>query len=108
MYPSGYFENMYRIQQTDVFATWLAALRNSKARARILGRLESARLGHLGDTKPMGGGIREMRVHLGPGYRVYFTRRGGNLLLLLCGGEKSTQSRDVERARRLLEVLRER
>jgi len=99
---------MFRIQQTDVFSKWLSALRDTKAQARILARLESARLGNLGDTKPVGGGIREMRLHLGPGYRLYFSRRRGTLLLLLCGGEKSTQSRDVERARRLLGTLTER
>ena len=99
---------MYRIQQTEVFAKWLAALRCARVRARILARLESARLGNLGDTKSMGRGIWEMRLHLGPGYRLYFTRRSDRLLLLLCGGEKPTQARDVERARRLLEALHRR
>jgi putative addiction module killer protein len=81
-------------------------LRDAKAKARILARLESARLGNLGDTKALGG-VREMRVHVGPGYRVYFTQRHGAVLLLLCGGAKSSQVRDIERARLMLAELDE-
>jgi putative addiction module killer protein len=89
---------VYRLRQTDAFAKWLGDLRDAKAKARILARLESARLGNLGDTRAVGGGVREMRVHVGPGYRVYFTERRG-AVLLLCGGDKSSQKRDIERAR---------
>ena len=65
------------------------------------------RLGNLGDTRTVGGGVREMRVHVGPGYRVYFAQRHGGVLLLLCGGTKSSQARDIERARRMLAELDE-
>ena len=75
-YPHGYSEPVYRLRQTEVFARWLGRLRDARARARILVRLESARLGNLGDSKSVGGGVREMRVHVGPGYRLYFTQRG--------------------------------
>lgn len=83
-------------------------MRDSRAKGRILARLESVRLGNLGDTKSLGGGVRELRVHVGAGFRIYFVRRRKEVLVLLCGGDKSTQSRDIERARRLLEALDER
>ncbi len=102
MYPNGYDSAVFQIQQTDVFAEWLAHLKDRKAKARILSRLESVTQGNLGDTKGVGGGVRELRVHVGPGYRVYFAQIGPIVLLLLCGGDKSTQKRDIERARRLL------
>ena len=96
---------MYQIRQTAVFAKWLANLRDIKGQARILTRLESCRLGNLGDTKSLGGGIHELRIPVGPGYRVYFAKRRNMILLLLCGGSKSSQSRDIERAKRLLASL---
>jgi putative addiction module killer protein len=89
------------LRQTDTFAKWLGGLRDAKVKARILARLESARLGNLGDTRSLGAGVREMRVHVGPGYRVYFAQRRG-MVLLLCGGDKSSQARDIERARLIL------
>jgi putative addiction module killer protein len=98
---------VYHLRQTEVFAKWLVRLRDAKAKARILARLESARLGNLGDTKTLGGGIREMRVHVGPGYRVYFAQRQRTILLLLCGGDKSSQARDIERAQLILAELDE-
>lgn len=94
---------MYQIRQTEAFSTWLAALSNKQAKARILARLDSVRLGNLGDTRSLGGGIHEFRVHVGPGYRVYFTQH--QRVVLLCGGDKSTQFRDIARARRLLKEL---
>jgi putative addiction module killer protein len=93
---------VYRLRQTDIFAKWLGGLRDAKAKARILVRLEAARLGNPGDTRTLGGGVREMRVHVGPGYRVYFAQRHGTVLLLLCGGTKSSQARDIGRAKRIL------
>ena len=98
---------MYRLRQTETFAKWLGGLRDAKAKARILARLESARLGNLGDTRTLGGGLREMRVHVGPGYRVYFAQRQGTVLLLLCGGAKSSQARDIARAKLMLAELDE-
>jgi putative addiction module killer protein len=93
------------VRQTGEFAEWLAALRDSKARARIGERLRRLRLGHLGDVKPIGGGISELRVHYGPGYRLYLVRRGERLIVLLCGGDKSSQERDIKRAKALAEEL---
>ena len=95
---------MYHLRQTDAFAKWLVGLRDAKAKARILARLESARLGNLGDTRTLGGGVREMRVHVGPGYRVYFAQRRGTALLL-CGGDKSSQPRDIKRPKLMLAEL---
>jgi putative addiction module killer protein len=96
---------MYQIRQTAVFAKWLANLRDVKAKARILARLETCRVGNLGDSKSVGGGVRELRIHIGPGYRVYFMKRRNMILLLLCGGNKSSQARDIERAKQLLAKL---
>ena len=96
---------MYQLQSTEFFDQWLRNLPDRKGRARILARLESARLGNLGDVQAVGDGVREMRVHVGPGYRVYFAQRGGVLLLLLCGGDKSSQPRDITKARRILHAL---
>lgn len=96
---------MYQLQSTEIFDQWLRRLQDRRGRARILARLESAQLGNLGDAKAVGDGVREMRVHIGPGYRVYFAQRGRVLLLLLCGGSKSTQVRDITKARNILRDL---
>ena len=96
---------MFEIQQTDVFSAWLTGLRDAKGKARIVARVESARLGNLGDVKNLGGGLSEMRVHFGPGYRLYLARTGKVVLLLLSGGDKATQKRDIERARSLRKAL---
>ena len=96
---------MYQLQSTDVFDDWLRALQDRKGRARILARLESVQLGNLGDVKSVGAGVREMRIHFGPGYRIYFAQKGKIVLLLLCGGDKSTQARDIAKAQRLLKGL---
>ena len=98
---------MYQLRQTDVFASWLVGLRDVRAQARILARLESARLGNLGDCKAIGSGIREMRIHAGAGYRVYFVQKKEVILLLLCGGSKSSQSRDIARAKKLAQELKD-
>jgi putative addiction module killer protein len=95
---------VYHLRQTETFAKWLGGLRDAKAKARILARLESARLGNPGDTTTLGGGVREMRVHVGAGYRVYFAQRRGTVLLL-CGGDKSSQQRDIERAKLMVAEL---
>ena len=87
------------VRQTTRFATWLAGLRDERARARILKRLDRAREGNLGDVAPVGAGVSEMRIFYGPGYRVYFIQRGSELIVLLCGGDKSTQGADIEEAR---------
>lgn len=89
------------IQQTDTFSRWLRALRDLQAKAGILRRLSRAHAGNLGDVKSVGDGVSEMRVDIGPGYRLYFTRRGDALILLLCGGDKSSQTRDIMLAKKL-------
>lgn len=96
---------MYRVQQTDVFSKWLARLKDRRAVARILARLESVRLGNLGDAKSLGNRLYELRIHLGPGYRLYFTMRSETVVLLLMGGSKSRQEADIERARKLLQEI---
>ena len=98
---------MYQLQQTDVFASWLVGLRDVRAQARILARLESARLGNLGDCKAIGSGIREMRIHTGAGYRVYFVQRKQVILLLLCGGSQAGQTRDIARAKKIAQELKD-
>lgn len=96
---------MYQIQQTEAFSKWLAGLRGAKGTARILARLDSVRLGNLGDNKSLGGGLHQMRTFAGPGYRLCFAPRGEIVIILLCGGDKSSRQRDIARARRLLAEL---
>jgi len=84
--------------RSEEFDTWLAALKDRKGRARIVERIRSAERGNFGDCEPVGEGVSEMRIHFGPGYRVYFTRRGEVVYLLLLGGDKSSQKRDIRRA----------
>lgn len=98
---------MFQLKQTAVFEKWLARLRDNVGKARILARLDSCRFGHLGDAKTVGGGVSELRIHAGPGYRVYFAKRRGQILLLLCGGTKARQSRDIARAQALLKQFDE-
>jgi putative addiction module killer protein len=83
---------------TPEFEQWLERLRDAKGKARILARLDSAALGNFGDCQSVGDGVSEMRIHFGPGYRVYFTRHGTFVYVLLIGGDKSTQKRDIKRA----------
>jgi putative addiction module killer protein len=94
-----------QIEQTDHFKSWLVALRDGKARARIVSRLTRLRLGNFGDVKALGGKLSELRVDHGPGYRVYFTQRGKTIYLLLCGGDKRTQNSDITIARGLIAEL---
>ncbi len=90
------------------FKAWLEGLKDVMGRAKIRVRLDRARLGNLGDTKPVGEGVQEMRVDYGPGYRVYFAIEGSRILLLLLGGEKSTQQRDIAAAREYWQDYKER
>jgi len=89
---------LIEVRQTDVFAAWFAGLRDHQARARITTRIRRLSLGNPGDVKPVRAGVSEMRIDYGPGYRVYFVRRGDIVMILLCGGDKRTQSRDIARA----------
>jgi putative addiction module killer protein len=89
---------IHTIQQTPIFAKWLSGLRDLRAKARILARLKQAEHGNLGDVKTVGDGVLEMRVDVGPGYRLYYTRRHEALIILLVGGDKRAQQRDIQRA----------
>lgn len=92
---------MIEIRQTETFSNWLGSLRDRQARIRIQVRIDRLALGNAGDVKPVGEGVSEMRIDYGPGYRVYFVRRGSTLVVLLAGGDKRTQSRDIETALKL-------
>ena len=90
---------MIEIRKTAAFSDWMARLGDHRARARIAARIDRLGLGNPGDVEPVGEGISELRIHYGPGYRVYFVRRGKKLILLLCGGDKSTQAKDIKTAK---------
>ena len=98
---------MVALVRSSVFDSWLCALADHKGKARILARLASATLGNFGDCAPVGEGVSEMRIHHGPGYRVYFVRHDGAVYLLLTGGDKASQGRDIKRAKELARVLKE-
>ena len=89
---------MIEIRQTAAFATWLRTLRDRRAKARIQVRIDRLQLGLPGDVRPVGEGVSEFRIDYGPGYRVYFTRRGQEIIVLLAGGDKRTQDRDIKKA----------
>jgi len=96
---------MLEVRQTDVFTDWFAGLRDREARARITVRIRRLSLGNPGDVKPVGGGVSEMRIDCGPGYRVYFVGRGDTVVVLLCGGDKRNQDRDIARALELAQEI---
>ncbi|WP_316397386.1 type II toxin-antitoxin system RelE/ParE family toxin [Bradyrhizobium sp. 33ap4] len=96
---------MIQVVQTDTFAHWLNSLADMKAVARIGARIRCLELGNPGDVKSVGEGVSEMRIDYGPGYRVYFTRRGKTIVLLLCGGDKRTQSKDVKAAQKMVKEI---
>ena len=89
---------MIEIRKTETYAKWIDGLRDLHRRARILARVERLAMGNPGDVKPVGEGVSELRINYGPGYRVYYTRRGRELVILLAGGDKSTQPRDIKTA----------
>lgn len=94
---------MVLIRKTNLFMKWLTGLRDQKAIARIQIRIDRLALGNPGDVRPVGSGISEMRIDYGPGYRVYFSQRGSDIVILLCGGDKTTQTSDIEKAKRVNE-----
>jgi len=96
------------VLQTEHFRRWIDRLRDHRGRARILARIVAVHEGHFGDWKAIDRTVSELRVHAGPGYRIYFTRRGDTLVILLAGGDKRTQRRDIESARRLAAELHDR
>lgn len=93
------------IRKTEVYARWIDRVRDIRARARILARVERLAMGDSGDFKPMGEGVSELRINFGPGYRVYYTQRGREIIILLAGGDKSSQARDIKNALRLARNL---
>ncbi len=92
---------MIEVLKTDIFLDWLRSLRDLTGRAAIEKRIDRLELGNAGDVAPIGSGVSEMRIHVGPGYRVYFVQRGKTVVVLLCGGDKGSQFRDIVRAREL-------
>lgn len=96
---------MIEVRQTDEFRNWLRGLRDGRATARIISRIRRLEQGNPGDIKAVGSGILEMRVDYGPGYRLYLVRRGSILVVLLCGGDKRSQQRDIKRAKSLAAEL---
>jgi len=96
---------MVEIRKTELFVKWIDSLRDVQAKARVLVRIERLASGNAGDVKPVGEGISEMRIDYGPGYRVYFMQRGSELIILLAGGDKNSQSRDIKAAFRLAQNL---
>jgi len=96
---------MTEVRQTAEFSRWLGRLRDANAVARILVRIRRLEQGNAGDVKNLSGGLTEMKVDYGGGYRIYMTRRGATIVMLLCGGDKSSQRKDIARARELMESL---
>ena len=96
---------MYEIKSTKTFSLWLMKLKDMKGRIAIARRIERMEYGHFGDVKSLGGSISELRMKTGPGYRVYFTKREEKIIILLVGGDKSSQSKDIEKARKILKEI---
>jgi putative addiction module killer protein len=96
---------MFTIRTLSQFDAWLSGLRDGMAKRRLVARLRKAQLGNLGDTKPVGGGVFEMREHFGPGWRMYYVQRGSVVVIMLGGGDKSTQAADIAEAVRLADTL---
>jgi putative addiction module killer protein len=94
---------MIEFKQTETFRKWRIRLKDQRIRALIASRLDRLAFGNTGDVKPVGQGISELRIDYGPGYRVYYMKRGNTIVILLCGGDKSTQAKDIKTAKRLAE-----
>lgn len=107
LYPIGYNKNVVNtfVRSSD-FDAWLTNLNDQQAKARILARLRSAAFGNFGDSEPVGEGVSEMRIHTGAGYRVYYTRSGSTVYVLLAGGVKASQTKDIAKAKKLARELK--
>jgi putative addiction module killer protein len=92
---------MIEVRRTEEFSNWLSGLRDRMAKARIAKRIDRIAQGNLGDAKPVGNGVSELRFTFGPGYRVYYVERGNTVVILLCGGDKDSQERDIARAKEM-------
>ena len=102
-----YSFDMFELIKTDVFNDWLNSLKDRQGATRINARLDRVSMGNLGDCKPVGEGVSELRINAGPGYRVYFQQHGVVIILILAGGDKATQSADIETAKRLAKAYKE-
>lgn len=98
---------MIELKQTEAFRKWRTRLKDERARILIASRLDRLAFGLAGDAEPVGQGVSELRIHHGPGYRIYFQKRGSTIIVLLCGGDKSTQAKDIKAAKRLAEAWSE-
>ncbi len=96
---------MYIIKQTNIFSKWLLKLKDTKGKVSILRRIDRMKLGNFGDYKSVGNNISELRITIGPGYRVYYTQKGDEIIILLIAGDKSTQSDDIKKANKILKEL---
>jgi putative addiction module killer protein len=101
-YLLGYNKFMYLVKQTNLFSKWLSKLKDIKGKVSILRRVDRMRVGHFGDYKPVGNGISELRIQTGPGYRVYYTQKDDEIIVLLVGGDKSSQRDDIKKANEIL------
>ncbi len=101
----GYTKFVIEIRETEIFARWLRTLRDDRAQAKIAVRTRRLAFGNPGDVRPVGEGVSELRIDYGPGYRVYFVQRGVVLIVLLCGGDKSSQDKDIQTARSLAKEI---
>lgn len=100
MYPNGYSKKMYFIEKTTEFDKWLRKLKDVRAKAKILFRIQKLESEeHFGDCEPVGEGIRELKINYAKGYRIYFKEKAGKIIILLVGGDKSTQQKDIEKAK---------
>jgi putative addiction module killer protein len=95
------------VRQTEIFSQWLRSLADSRARAKIAARIDRLAHGNPGDVDSVGEGVSELRIHFGPGYRIYFVSRGRKVVVLLCGGDKSSQAKDIKTAKQLARNLEE-
>ena len=98
---------MIELKQTETFRKWRTRLKDERARILIASRLDRLAFGLAGDAQAVGQGVSELRIHHGPGYRIYFQKRGTTIIVLLCGGDKSTQAKDIKAAKRLAEAWSE-
>jgi len=92
---------MYEVRETSTFRDWLTSLKDRRAVIKIAARIRQTERGNLGDIKPVGEGISEMRIHYGPGYRIYLAKQSGKIVILLCGGTKKTQAKDIKIAKKM-------
>ncbi|EJI4682339.1 type II toxin-antitoxin system RelE/ParE family toxin [Salmonella enterica] len=98
---------MKEIIRSETFSDWLLSLKDSRAKARVLARIDRMKMGNFGDSELIGDGLSEARIHYGPGYRVYFMQQGEVVVVLLCGGDKNSQSKDIKKAKQIAKAWRE-